>query len=317
MIVVTGAAGFIGSNVVAALCQLRPHHQIIAVDRFDREEKKSNLKGLFPTQVDRDSFFAWLDAHHKQVQWVIHLGARTNTMETDIHLLRRLNTNYSQEIWRRCTAHRIPIIYASSAATYGDGSHGFSDSHKVFQLLRPLNAYALSKQEFDLWALAQMDSPPDWYGLKFFNVYGPHEAHKGKMASMIWQAATQIRQTGKVKLFQSRRKGIRDGAQVRDFVSVKDAVSIILWLTNHTGGSGIYNVGTGSPETFNDMAGYTFEILGKPISIDYIPIPEAFKEKYQDYTKADISKLRSLGYNKSFHTLKEGINHYLKYHLSD
>lgn len=298
MIVVTGAAGFIGSHLISKL-NSKNFNNIIAVDKFLDEEKNRNLDGLKLTTIDRDAFFAWLDANFEEVEFIIHLGARTDTTETDEKLLQNLNTNYSKKIWERCCNHQIPLIYASSAATYGDGRNGFDDDEKKLGLLKPLNAYARSKHEFDLWAVKQEQKPFFWAGLKFFNVYGPeNEHHKGKMASMVYQAYEQISKNGQLKLFKSYHPAYKDGEQKRDFISVKDVVDIIYWLIHHRKNSGIYNIGTGKAQSFLDMGREVFKALGTEENIEFIDMPESIQDKYQYFTEAKMGKLRGIGWEK-------------------
>lgn len=294
MIVVTGAAGFIGSHMIRKLNE-ENYKNIIAVDRFGNDLKERNLAKLICTRVDRDAFFEWLDTENEEVEFIFHLGARTDTTETDEKLLNDLNTHYTREIWKRCCDYQIPLIYASSAATYGAGEHGFDDNENLLHKLQPLNAYARSKHEFDLWALKQQQKPFFWAGLKFFNVYGPeNEQHKGKMASMVYQTYEQIRNTGKVRLFKSYHPDYRDGEQKRDFISVKEVTEIMYTLMHHRKNSGIYNVGTGKAQTFVNMAKHAFDELGIKENIEFINMPEAIRDKYQYFTEAKMEKLRGL-----------------------
>ncbi len=306
MIVVTGAAGFIGCNLIRKLNNLNFKH-IIAVDHFVDEEKSKTLNGThILARVGRDDFLAWASKKGSEVEFVFHLGARTDTTETDLTLLRTFNTEYTKSVWNVCVQEQIPLIYASSAATYGNGEFGFSDDHSLIPKLKPLNPYAVSKHEFDLWALSQQKSPLFWSGLKFFNVYGPHESHKGKMASMIHQAQLQIEKTGAVKLFKSYKKEYGHGEQKRDFIHVNDVCEAMIELMHSRKESGIYNLGTGKARSFNEMVAQTFRSLQKPIKIEYIEMPEELREKYQYFTEAEMGKLNeaiSSGNKSLYHKL--------------
>src|SRR6185437_4743175 len=252
MIVVTGAAGFIGSALVARLNE-ENFNDIVVVDDFSSPEKNKNLEGKKITdKVHRDNFFAWLADNHKQVEFIYHLGARTDTTEFDMELLNRLNLEYTKKVWNACVEYGIPLVYASSAATYGGGEFGYNDDPEIIPKLLPLNPYGISKNEFDKWALAQKKSPYYWIGLKFFNVYGPNEYHKGRMASVIFHAFNQVKATGGMKLFRSHNPDYKDGGQMRDFVYVKDVTDVLFFLLHHRdkSNSGIYNLGSGKARTF-------------------------------------------------------------------
>jgi ADP-L-glycero-D-manno-heptose 6-epimerase len=232
VIVVTGAAGFIGSCMVGYLNE-QGFENLILVDEFDEYEKELNLhQKKYLVRVERENFFEWLDKERPDVKFVFHLGARTDTTEFDYTIHQHLNVEYSQSIWSYCTKIAIPLVYASSAATYGSGEFGYSDDHEVIDKLLPLNPYGISKNEFDKWALQQKDTPPFWTGLKFFNVYGPNEYHKARMASMIFHGFHQIKQIGFVKLFKSHKEGFNDGEQLRDFIYVKDVIKMCYWFMN-------------------------------------------------------------------------------------
>lgn len=297
MIIVTGAAGFIGSNLILKLNQHGFHH-IVAVDKFDNPDKNSNLsKAKVLATIDRDSFIGWARENADAIEFIFHLGARTDTLEQDLTLLRVLNTDYSKRLWQLCATAQIPLIYASSAATYGDGSFGFSDDKDLLPKLKPLNAYAQSKHEFDLWAIAQENQPFYWSGLKFFNVYGPNEGHKGRMASIVHQAFMQIEATGKVRLFKSYHPDYADGEQKRDFIHVDEVTDTLIKLMHHRKNSGIYNLGTGKARSFNEMVRQVFESLNKPLSIEYIDMPEHLKDAYQYFTEAGMTQfLTNLSY---------------------
>ena len=315
MIVVTGAAGFIGSYLVEKLNE-ENFNAVIAVDNFDDPLKNKNLEGLrIQQQVDLDEFFSWLDKHHELVEFIFHMGAITDTSEFDVQKLNRLNTQYTKDIWARCVQYQIPLVYASSAATYGLGETGYDDHEASISKLKPLNPYGQSKQDFDLWALAQKDKPFFWAGLKFFNVYGPHEDHKGRMASVIWHSFNQIRKTGKMKLFRSHNPDYKDGEQMRDFVYVKDVADVCFFLMHHRQNSGIYNLGSGKARTFLDLTRAVFKSLNTPESIEYIDTPVDIRDKYQYFTEAKMEKLKNIGYSKPFHSLEEGTTDYVQNYL--
>ena len=317
MIVITGAAGFIAS-VVAARLNKDNFNDLILVDDFSREERKRNYSELRYSQlVDRDEFMQWFDDNHSQVEFVIHLGARSATTEFDYSVLERLNTQYTKDVWTRCAKYGIGLIYASSAATYGDGSLGYNDNHEVIFRLQPLNPYGKSKNEFDKWAVRQEKQPYFWAGLKFFNVYGPNEYHKGSMASVILHAFNQITKTGGMKLFRSHKPGIADGHQSRDFVYVKDIAEVIMFLMTTRKYSGIYNVGTGKARTFLDLTKATFKAMGVEENISFIDTPEAIRDKYQYFTEANMQKLRSIGYNKPFTELEAGVYDYVHNYIAN
>jgi ADP-L-glycero-D-manno-heptose 6-epimerase len=312
MIIVTGAAGFIGSFLIQRLNQDN-FNAIIAVDKFDNEEKNKNLVGLtIKEKIDRDQFFSWLDTHYETVEFIFHIGARTDTTELDTVLLNKLNTQYTKDIWVRCCKYQIPLVYASSAATYGLGEMGYDDDESKIAQLKPLNPYGQSKQYFDVWALAQKEKPFFWAGLKFFNVYGPNEYHKGRMASVIWHAYNQITKTGKMKLFKSHNPGYKDGEQMRDFVYVKDVAEVCMFLMNHRKNSGIYNLGSGKARTFLDLTKAVFKALGKPEVIEFVDTPADIRDKYQYFTEAKMEKLKGIGYREKFTSLESGIENYLE-----
>lgn len=315
MIVVTGAGGFISSCLAAHLNSLG-HNDLILVDDLPHKQKDSNLRGKnYKEIIHRDVFIDWFRENADKVELIFHYGARTDTSELDEAIFLKLNINYSKAIWNLCTEHQIPFIYASSAATYGDGALGFGDNHLGIPELKPLNPYGASKQIFDIWALEKENCPPFWYGLKFFNVYGPNEYHKGRMASVIYHAFHQIQKSGEMRLFRSHREDYKDGEQLRDFVYVKDLVSISEFLMKGEAASGIYNLGTGKARTFNDLVAATFNALEIEPEISYIDTPEDIRETYQYFTEAEMSKLLNAGYNKKFHSLEEGIEDYVKNYL--
>jgi ADP-L-glycero-D-manno-heptose 6-epimerase len=313
MIVVTGAAGFIGSCLVAQLNK-EGYNDIVVVDDFSKHEKDNNLLNKTITKrIERKIFKNWLEENHKLVQFVFHLGARTDTTEFNKEIFDELNLNYSKDVWRLCVEFGLPLVYASSAATYGSGEYGYKDDHSLIPSLKPLNPYGESKNDFDIWALQQEEKPYFWAGLKFFNVYGPNEYHKGRMASVIFHSYHQILKNGMVKLFRSHRPDYKDGEQLRDFVYVKDVASVCMYLMENRKNSGIYNLGSGKARTFKDLVSTLFDELDKERNIEYIDTPVDIRDKYQYFTEADMSKLRAAGYDKPFHSLEEGIKDYLGY----
>ncbi|MDJ1468795.1 ADP-glyceromanno-heptose 6-epimerase [Cytophagaceae bacterium DM2B3-1] len=315
MIIVTGAAGFIGSCLISRL-NADNFNYIIAVDDFSNEEKNRNLVGKkIKERVHRDNFFEWLDQNYEEVEFLFHIGARTDTTEFDWSIFERLNINYSKTIWQKCYDYQIPLVYASSAATYGLGEHGYEDSEAIIPLLKPLNPYGDSKNDFDKWVLEQDKKPFFWAGLKFFNVYGPNEYHKGRMASVIFHAFHQIRNSGKMKLFRSHNPDFKDGEQMRDFIYVKDLIEVCSYLMHCRRDSGIYNLGSGKARTFLDLANNTFQALNTPSTIDFVDTPADIRDKYQYFTQASMGKLRSIGYDKPFHSLEEGIHDYVTNYL--
>jgi ADP-L-glycero-D-manno-heptose 6-epimerase len=315
MIVVTGAAGFIGSNIVKKL-NLEGYENIVVVDDFSNEKKNKNLSNkIIEKQIPRDEFIPWLKTHQEEVEFVLHIGARTDTTEFNKEIFNRLNLNYSKDVWQVCAESDIPLIYASSGATYGKGELGYRDDHDIVYQLKPLNPYGESKNDFDKWVLQQSNQPSYWAGLKFFNVYGPNEYHKGRMASVIFHAFNQIKETGKMKLFRSHNQDYRDGEQLRDFIYVKDVMDVIYFLMKNGKKSGIYNLGTGNARTFNDLAKNTFKAMNVHVNIEYIDTPEDIRDKYQYYTEAEMKKLRSEGYDAPFISLEEGIEDYVKNYL--
>ena len=315
MIIVTGAAGFIGSCLIAKLNEMNFNY-IIAVDDFSNEEKNKNLIGKkIKERVERNDFFQWLDQTNREVEFLFHIGARTDTTEFNKEIFDTLNVNYSKHVWEACVKYQIPLVYASSAATYGLGELGYDDNENEIHLLKPLNPYGDSKNDFDNWALKQEDKPFFWAGLKFFNVYGPNEYHKSRMASVIWHAYRQILSNGSLKLFKSHKPEYQDGEQIRDFIYVKDLVDVCIFLMEHRKNSGIYNLGTGKARSFNDLGKSTFTALVKPVQINYIDTPLDIRDKYQYFTEANMKKLIDLGYTKPFYTLEEGVKDYVQNYL--
>lgn len=315
-IIVTGAAGFIGSCMVSYLNR-QGFEKLILVDEFDDEEKELNLlHKKYIVRVEREDFFGWVQKEKPTVDFVFHLGARTDTTEFDYSVHQRLNVEYSQKMWNYCAMHNIPLVYASSAATYGEGELGYDDSHDIIEQLHPLNPYGISKNEFDKWVLHQDCHPPFWAGLKFFNVYGPNEYHKARMASVIFHSYNQIKQNGTVKLFRSHKEGYEDGEQLRDFVYVKDVIAVCYWLMEQQPASAIYNLGTGQARSFNDLVKSTFAGLDMQPSIEYIDMPADIRDKYQYFTEANMDKLRKAGYKDEFYSLEKGVDDYVRNYLA-
>jgi len=312
MIIVTGAAGFIGSCLVNKLNN-KGYKDIILLDDFSNPEKNKNIEHkVYHEKVNRNDFFPWLDKNHRDIEFIFHIGARTDTTEFDVKVFKKLNLNYSKSVWNACTRYKIPLVYASSAATYGMGELGYDDNHSIIKDLKPLNPYGDSKNEFDKWMLQQKRQPPFWAGLKFFNVYGPNEYHKGRMASVILHAYHQIKKTGMVKLFRSHNPDFEDGKQLRDFIYVKDVVNVIYFLMKKQKDSGIYNLGTGKARTFLDLVKATFRSLDLQSSIEFIDTPVDIRDKYQYFTEAKMEKLRNIGYDDEFYSLEEGIEEYVQ-----
>lgn len=324
MIVVTGAAGFIGSCMVKRLNEAG-YSDILAVDDFSRPDKNINLEGKqLWGQMPRLNFVRWLERNHSDVDAVIHLGARTDTTEQNVQIFNELNLEYTRALWMICSGFDIPLLYASSAATYGLGELGYSDEHRLIPALKPLNPYGQSKQDFDVWALEQVgntvlspNQPRHWAGFKFFNVYGPNEYHKGRMASVIFHTARQIKATGKMKLFRSHRPDYKDGEQSRDFIYVKDVVDVLLFFLEKKPENAIYNLGTGQARTFLDLATGTFNAMSVTPDIQFVDTPEDIRDTYQYFTQADMGKLRNAGYREPFIGLEEGIQDYVGRYLKD
>lgn len=324
MIVITGSLGFIGSCLVKKLNEEDHLFDLIVVDDFYKDYKKRNLEDRQNSKfvrdfIHRDLFLKWFEKAWPNVDFVFHLGARTDTTEQDESIFDALNVAYSKEIWHICTERNIPLVYASSAATYGLGEHGFEDNHEVVDKLEPLNPYGRSKNDFDKWVLKQIDTPPFWAGLKFFNVYGPNEYHKGRMASVIYHTVKQIEETGGMKLFRSHREDFEDGEQSRDFIYVKDVVDICYFLYKNYEEvpSGLYNVGTGQARSFHDLVRLTFEAMDLEPNISFIDTPKDIRETYQYFTEANMDKLRAAGYKAPMHSLEEGIADYVRNYLKD
>lgn len=311
-IVVTGAAGFIGSCLISELNRAG-HDNIVAVDLFDNPEKNKNLIGKqISHRIERNTFPEWLTVNAAHIACIYHIGARTDTTEFNYRILEQLNVTYSQQLWRICAQHDIPLVYASSAATYGLGEIGYKDDESIIGQLKPLNPYGDSKNNFDKWAIAQSEKPSFWYGLKFFNVYGPNEYHKGRMASVIFHAYHQISKTGGMKLFRSHNPQYKDGEQLRDFIYVKDVIGICRFLMDNKPKSGLYNTGTGKARTFLDLTKATFAAMNVPENISFVDTPEDIRDKYQYFTEADMTKLLSVGYSQPFYSLEAGVTEYVR-----
>lgn len=316
MIVVTGAAGFIGSCLVGKL-NAEGFKDIVVVDDFSPKQKLPNLEGkIFSHKIHRDEFPKWLRENQRLTQFIFHIGARTDTTEFNKEIFDRLNLNYTKELWNICVEFGLPFVYASSAATYGLGEFGYNDDHAIVEKLKPLNPYGESKNDFDKWALKQARKPYFWAGLKFFNVYGPNEYHKARMASVIFHTYNQVKDKGSMKLFKSHNPKYKDGEQLRDFVYVKDVVEVCMFLMQHRKDSGLYNLGSGKARTFLDLVTNTFKALNKEPKIEFIDTPIDIRDKYQYFTEANMNKLKSIGYEKKFHTLEEGIKDYVVNYLS-
>ena len=322
VIIVTGAAGFIGSYMVGYLNR-RGFRNIIISDDFSEKDKLPNYieKNIF-VRVDREDLFDWLRKNPVHIDFVFHLGARTDTTEFDYSIHEKWNVEYSKQLWHYCADNNVPLVYASSAATYGSGELGYKDDHEIIEKLNPLNPYGVSKNEFDKWALKQENHPPFWAGLKFFNVYGPNEYHKGRMASVVFHAFNQVRDSGQVKLFRSHDSRYKDGEQLRDFIYVEDVAKIMYWIMLTVAdikspstvklGSGLYNVGTGHARTFNDLVAAIFKSLHLQPAIEYVDTPQDIRDKYQYFTEADMTKLHAAGYHDAFYSLEEGIDEYVR-----
>ncbi len=312
MYIVTGAAGFIGSCVAGAMITagMTP---LVIVDDFGRADKQPNWEPLqVQERVEREVFFEWVQGKEEAIHAIVHLGARTDTTEQDHQIFDHLNLGYSQLMWRLCAQHGIPLVYASSAATYGEGECGFVDDQSLIGQLRPLNPYGESKNDFDKWALVQAEQPVFWAGLKFFNVYGPNEYHKGRMGSVMLHAYRQIQATGSLKLFRSHRPDYRDGEQLRDFVYVRDVIQVILFLLQKRPASAIYNLGTGQARSFLDLGRAVFRAMGRPEEIHFVDTPADIRDKYQYFTEAKMDKLLASGYAGGFMTLEAGVEDYVQ-----
>ena len=318
MIILTGVSGFIGSCFLTKLNDSGYFRDVVVVDDFYKLYKDKNTDGKAVREwMHRDIFLEWFEKSTQKVDFVIHLGARTDTTLLDKDIFDQLNLNYSKRIWTVCAQREIPLIYASSAATYGDGSHGFDDNHDLLASLKTLNIYGDSKHQFDLWALAQEKKPPFWIGCKFFNVYGPNEYHKGRMASVVFHTYHQIKQANKMKLFRSHRPDCADGHQSRDFIYVKDIMDMLIYfMAIPNAENGIYNFGTGNARTFIDLATSTFDAMNLKYNIDFIDTPEDIRDTYQYFTEASMDKMKAAGYTRKFWSLEDGVSDYVINYLS-
>jgi len=317
MIVVTGAEGFIGSCLVAAL-NADNYTDLVLVDDFNHwpSRNKNIVEKKYRLLVNRTDFFNWFEPNTGEVEFVFHIGARTDTTEKDEEIFKELNVDFSKKLFAICTQNGIPVVYASSAATYGNGEFGYDDDTSALHKLKPMNPYGRSKNEFDKWVLEQPEKPFFWAGLKFFNVYGPNEYHKQRMASVVFHAYHQIKQTGKVKLFKSHRYDYKDGEQKRDFIYVKDLCKVCIWLMQTRNVSGLYNLGSGKARTWNDLANAIFSALELKPQIEYVDIPADIRDTYQYFTQANMQKLISYGYTQPFYSIEEGVKDYVKNYLN-
>jgi len=315
MIIITGAAGFIGSNLLSSLNQ-EGYKDIVLVDLFNNLQKNKNIENkTFTRMVDRREFFEFVEKNHRMIQIIFHIGARTDTTEFNKAIFDELNVNYSKKIWNLAVEYGLPLIYASSAATYGMGELGYEDNHEIIPQLKPLNPYGESKNEFDIWALSQEKKPFFWAGFKFFNVYGPNEYHKARMASVIFHAFNQIKETKQMNLFRSHHPDYKDGEQMRDFIYVKDLVKVLLFFMKNRQNSGIYNLGTGQARTFVDLVKAVFDSLHIDSTINFIDTPADIRDKYQYFTQANMQKLRNVGFIEPFVSLEDGVKDYVQNYL--
>jgi ADP-L-glycero-D-manno-heptose 6-epimerase len=320
MIILTGGGGMIGSMIAWHLNTQMNFDDFVIVDDLINEQQENNFnKRKFIEYIAKDDLEKYLN-DKKNVSAVIHMGAISATTESNFNRLLQSNIRFSQALWHWCAENKVPFIYASSAATYGNGSVGYGDNESELDKLSPLNAYGYSKHFFDRWVQLELSknqpTPPQWCGLKFFNVYGPNEYHKGRMASVAFHAFNQFKETNQIKLFKSEHPSYADGMQVRDFIYVKDAVKIIIFFLNNNNFSGLYNAGTGNAETFKALAeAVLINTKGQPDDIKYIEMPNDLKGKYQYYTQATMNKINSIGFNDNFMNLKEGVTDYLENYL--
>ncbi|MEW6676577.1 MAG: ADP-glyceromanno-heptose 6-epimerase [Pseudomonadota bacterium] len=320
MIIITGGAGMIGSMIAWHFNTQSQRDDLVLVDRIlEADQWQNYCRRDIVEYLDKDELMPWLEARPGlKVDAVIHMGAISATTERDFGLLLENNIRYSQRLWAWCATNDVPYLYASSAATYGGGEMGYADTHENAGF-RPLNGYGFSKQFFDRWALRQaaegQPTPPAWYGFKFFNVYGPNEYHKGRMASVVYHTFNQTRASGGMKLFRSHREGYADGMQMRDFVYVKDAAAVLAHFVDHRPASGLYNIGTGKARAFLDLARATQTSMGLAPNIEFIDMPADLQGKYQYFTEADMGKLRAAGYTRPFTELEDGVRDYVQGYL--
>lgn len=321
-ILVTGGAGFIGSNIANAIADGGNYRAVVS-DMFGKTDKWRNLsKHRIFEIISPDDTFYWLESNRDQIKAVVHMGAISSTTETDVDLFLQNNFGFSRQLWNWCAGNEKPFIYASSAATYGNGEAGFDDdmAETYLNTLRPLNAYGWSKHLFDQFVSTSVSrgdkTPPQWAGLKFFNVYGPNEYHKGSQQSVVAQIFPHAKENRPVKLFRSYNPDYPDGGQQRDFVSVNDCVKLVSWLIENPKVSGLFNVGTGKARSFQDLAVALFAALGKPLAVQYIDMPEEIKSKYQYHTQASIDRLRAAGYTEPFTSIEDGVRDYVQQFLA-
>jgi ADP-L-glycero-D-manno-heptose 6-epimerase len=311
-LLLTGAYGFIGSHLAHKLLE-RGQKDLILVDKPDYRSTRNCVKGLESLPfIDREKLFDELPKLGPDTS-VIHLGACTDTGNQDHDYMWKMNTDYTKKLWQWCSAKKIPFLYASSGATYGKGEEGYSDSHQAISHFKPLNVYGESKHQFDLWALTQKEAPPSWYGLKFFNVYGMDEGHKGRMASPVFHGYHEIQKTGQMTLFRSHKEGVADGEQKRDFIFVDDIVNLCLFCVEKKIPSGIYNCGTGKARTFLDLSKALFKALGLEPKIQWVDTPLKFRAGYQYFTQADMDKMKQAGYHQPFLPIEEGVARYVEW----
>ncbi len=321
MIVVTGGAGFIGSNIVAAL-EDRGDHHLAVCDQLQEGDKWRNIgKRELAHIIDPDHLFEFLEDNQSNIDAIVHMAAISSTTATNVDLILETNVRLSLRLWHWCTRHHVRFIYASSAATYGDGQYGFVDdeSPEALSKLKPMNPYGWSKHFFDRRVIRMMVDgdvhPPQWAGLKFFNVYGPNEEHKGPQKSVVSHIFPTARNGGTVSLFKSHNPNYPDGGQKRDFIWVGDCADVVLWLLDTPKVSGLFNCGTGTARTFADLAGAVFTALGQEPKISYRPTPENIRDRYQYFTEADMTRLRAAGYSKPFTALEDGVAQYVRSYL--
>jgi len=311
-LIITGAYGFIASRLVQTLLK-NGRKDLILVDSPEYRSTRNCVKGLEDLPlINRENFLEDL-AKLKAVSAILHLGACTDTGNHDEDYMWRMNTDYTKRIWTWCSENKIPLLYASSGATYGKGEEGYSDDHRETARYQPLNVYGRSKHEFDLWALGQKTAPPHWWGLKFFNVYGPDESHKGRMASPVFHGFNEIQKTGRMSLFKSHKDGVADGEQKRDFIFVDDIVKLCLFCLEKNPPSGLYNCGTGQARTFLDLSKALFKSMGRESKINWIETPEKFRAAYQYFTQAEMGKIRAAGYSEPFLSIEEGVQKYVEW----
>ena len=320
MIILTGGTGMIGSMIAWHLNTILNEDKFVIFDDLANQDQEKNIgKRKFIDLIDKNNLPKFL-RNNKEITAVIHMGAISATTESNFNKLLISNIRYSQMLWSWCSTNKVPFIYASSAATYGGGENGYDDDESSLSKLNPLNAYGYSKHFFDQWVCAQLNSnqpsPPQWCGLKFFNVYGPNEYHKNRMASVVFHAFHQFQKEKEIKLFKSENQDYKDGMQLRDFIYVKDAVEYVMFFLKNNDISGLFNSGTGTAQSFNDLAKAVIKNTGGDESnIKYIDMPNDLKGKYQYYTEANLDKILSTGFNLKFKNLEEGVNDYMKNYL--